>query len=209
MRHTSLTSFPFSALAAVLSFAAAAAQAQSGVGATLAPYAGYLVTGSWYDGPIGTNIAATNSPIFGAQGSVPLVRGVSLLGNLGYASGDLRVGLPLLGGVTVGSVQTWVYDAGLELGGLSGRRRGLAPFAQLGLGGMTNTIRNSFLSTRSSNIAYTAGVGVDVGVSETFGLRIQAKDYISRFNSQDAVGFRAEGNLAHNIALTAGVRFAF
>jgi hypothetical protein len=185
------------------------AHAQAGVGATLTPYAGYLITGNWYDGPVGTNLAATNAPMVGGQGSIPLTKGIALVGNLAYASGDLRIGLPLLGGVNVGSANIWMYDVGLELGGLAGRSRGIAPFVQGGIGGMTNDIKTGVFSTRATNVAYSAGVGVDIGLSEGFALRVQAKDWISRFNSEDAIGFRAEGNLAHNWALTAGVRFAF
>lgn len=197
------------AAAAAFVLAAPALQAQTGVGAHLTPFAGYLVTGDWYDGPVGTNIAATNAPMIGAQGAIPLTKGLALVGSLAYASGDLRVGLPLIGGVNVGSAKTWLYDAGLELGGLAGRSRGIAPFVTGGIGGMTNDIKASVFETRASNVAYTAGVGVDVGVSESFALRIQAKDWIGRFNSEDAVGFRAEGNLAHNWALTAGVKLRF
>lgn len=189
--------------------AAHSALAQSGVGASLTPYAGYLVTGRWYDGPVGTSLSTTNAPMVGAQGSVPLSNRISIVGNLAYASGDLRVGLPLVGGVNVGSAKTWLYDAALELGGLSGRGSGIAPFVSGGIGGMTNDIRNSFFNTRSSNIAYTAALGVDIGLSAGFGLRVQAKDWIGRFNSEQAVGFRAQGNLAHNWALTGGAKISF
>ena len=93
---------PFVA-ATVLSLTAATVQAQAGVGAHLTPYAGYFVTGNWYDGPVGTSLATTNAPMLG----------------------------------------------------------------------------------------------------------VQAKDWIGRFNSEDAIGFRTEGNLAHNWALTAGVALRF
>ncbi len=185
------------------------ATAQAGVGATLTPYGGYLITGNWYDGPIGTSLSTTNAPMVGGQASIPLTKGIALVGNLAYASGDLRIGLPLLGGVNVGTVKTWLYDAGLELGGLPGKKIGIAPFVQLGIGGLTNDIKNSLLDVRASNIAYTGGVGLDVGLAERVALRVQAKDWVSRFNSEDAVGFRAEGNLAHNWALTAGVKLTF
>ena len=200
---------PLAAAAAVLTLTATTAQAQTGVGAHLTPYAGYLVTGNWYDGPVGTSIATTNAPMIGAQGAIPLTKGVSLVGNLAYASGELRIGLPLVGGFNVGSANTWLYDAGLELGGLAGRSTGIAPFVQGGIGGMTNDIEASVFQIRASNVVYTAGVGVDVGVSEALALRVQAKDWIGRFNTEDAVGFRAEGNLAHNWALTAGVKLRF
>ena len=188
---------------------ATTAGAQTGVGASITPYGGYLITGNWYDGPIGTSLSTTNAPMVGGQASVPLIKGIALVGSLAYSSGDLRIGVPLFGGINVGTVKTWLYDAGLELGGLVGKKVGIAPFVQLGIGGLTNDIRNTLFNVRASNIAYTGGVGLDVGLTERFALRVQAKDWVSRFNSEDAVGFRAEGNLAHNWAVTAGVKLTF
>lgn len=202
VRRTALVFAASVATASVLS-------AQAAAGAHLTPYAGYLVTGNWYDGPIGTSLKNSNAPMVGVQGSIPLTSGIALVGNLAYASGDLRIGLPLIGGVNVGSTRTYLYDAGLEIGGLGNKATGIAPFVQGGIGGMTNDIKASVFNTRATNVAYTAGVGVDVGLSQGFALRLQAKDWIGRFNSEDAVGFRAEGNLAHNWALTAGVKFTF
>ncbi len=196
-----------SLLASVL--VAPRAKAQAGVGAILTPFAGYLITGNWYDGPIGTSLSTTNAPMVGGQASIPLTKGLALVGSLAYASGDLRIGLPLLDGVNVGAVTTWLYDAGLELGGLSGKKTGLAPFVQVGIGGLTNDIKNSLFDVRASNMVYTGGVGLDLGLVEQFAFRVQAKNWVSRFNSEDAVGFRAEGNLAHNWALTAGVKLTF
>jgi hypothetical protein len=176
---------------------------------SLTPYAGYLVTGSWYDGPIGTSLSTSNSPMLGVQGSIPLARGIALVGNLAYASGDLQVGLPVFGGVNVGTAKTWLYDAGVEVGGLAGRSKGIAPFVQGGIGGMTSDIKNSLFDVRASNVAYTAGIGVDVGIANGFALRVQAKDWMGKFNSEDAVGFRVNGNMTHNFALSAGVRLGF
>ncbi|MCA2989733.1 outer membrane beta-barrel protein [Gemmatimonas sp.] len=206
---SSVVRFVAGAAAASTLVAGSELRAQTGVGAHLTPYAGVLLTGNWYDGPVGTNIAATNAPMVGVQGGIPLTRGVSLVGNLAYASGDLRIGGPLNLGINVGSANIWLYDVGLELGGLAGRSQGIAPFVQGGIGGMTNDLQVRVLEARSSNVAYTAGVGVDVGVSDGLLIRVQAKDWIGRFNSEDAIGFRAEGNLAHNWALTAGVKLRF
>lgn len=185
------------------------AKAQAGVGAIFTPFAGYLMTGNWYDGPIGTSLSTTNAPMVGGQVSIPLTKGIALVGSLAYASGDLRIGLPLLAGVNVATVRMWLYDAGLELGGLPGKKTGLAPFVQVGIGGLTNDIKNSLFDVRASNIAYTGGVGLDLGLVERFAFRVQAKNWVTRLNSEDAVGFRAEGNLAHNWALTAGVKLTF
>ena len=67
----------------------------------------------------------------------------------------------------------------------------------------------SLFNVRTSNFASAAGIGVDVGLTQGFALRLQAKDWIGRFNSEDAVGFRVNGNLTHNWALSAGVRLGF
>jgi hypothetical protein len=196
--------------AVVAAFAfAAPLGAQAGVGSSLTPYAGYLVTGQWYDGPVGTNLSTTNAPMVGVHAGIPITRGIALVGSVGYASGDLRVGLPIIGGVNVGTAKMWLYDAGVELGGLAGKSRGIAPYVTAGIGGMTNDIENTFFSTRATNLAYTAGVGVDIGLADAFALRVQAKDYIGKFDSQEAVGFNVDGNLTHNWALTAGVKLRF
>ncbi len=206
---TSVVTAVASALLAVGLVTSPLAAQQTGAAASLTPFAGYVISGNWYDGPIGTSLKNTNGPVIGAQGSFPLSKGLSLTGSLAYSSGDLRIGLPLIGGVNVGSTKTWMYDAGIELGGLAARPEGIAPFATAGIGGMTNDISASVFDVRATNVAYTLGVGVDVGFTPGMALRLQAKDWIGRFNSEDAIGFRAEGNLAHNFALTAGLKFTF
>lgn len=180
-----------------------------GAGGSVTPYAGYLITGRYLDGPFGTNVATANTPMVGAQMAIPLVSGLSLTGNVGYASADVRVGVPVIGGINVGTNNLWVYDAGLELGGLAKGRRGIAPFVQAGVGGMTNNIRSSFLTVQSTNLVYTGGVGIDVGLSRLVGVRVQAKDYIGRFDTEEAIGIRTRGNLTHNWALSAGLKLAF
>lgn len=179
-------------------------------GGYIAPYAGYVMHSAWYDGPLGTDIKAASAPVVGAQVGVPIMKGVSLTGNLAYSSGDLNVGLPLLGGLRVGNAKTWMYDAAVELGGLTGTQQsGIAPFVQGGIGGITNKITNSLLDVESTNLAYIAGVGVDMRMTRSVALRLQARDYIGRFDSQEAVGFKVDGNLAHNWALSAGVKLVF
>jgi hypothetical protein len=202
-RATALSAVPVLALAAPLS-----AQGP-GVGGSVTPYAGYLVPGAFVNGPVGTDIRTASAPVVGAQLAIPLVAGLSLTGSVGYASADLRVGLPVLGGVSVGRNQLWLYDAGLELGGLARGRTGLAPFVQAGVGGMSNNVRNRFLDVQSTNLVYTGGVGVDLGFSRQVALRVQAKDYIGRFDTQEAVGLGSRGDLTHNWALSAGLKLAF
>lgn len=201
--------------AAVLALSASSAafqiaSAQSTRSGYIAPYAGYMVHGAWYDGPLGSDLTASSAPVVGAQVGVALIKGVSLTGNVAYSSGDLEVGLPILGGLSVGTNKMWMYDAALELGGLTSKQQtGVAPFVQAGIGGITNDISNSLLNVRSTNLAYIAGVGVDMRMSRSLALRLQARDYIGRFDSKDAIGFKVEGNMAHNWALSAGVKLAF
>ncbi|MEO7997255.1 MAG: outer membrane beta-barrel protein [Gemmatimonadaceae bacterium] len=210
MRSTVVRASVSLAIIAALT-AAATTNAQSALsGGFIAPYAGYVMHTAWYDGPLGTDITPASAPVAGAQVGVPLMKGVSLTANLAYSSGDLNVGLPLVGGVRVGNNKSWMYDAALELGGLTGMQNsGIAPFVQGGIGGITSKISNSLLDVESTNLAYIAGVGVDMRMTRSVALRLQARDYIGRFDSQEAVGFKANGNLAHNWALSAGVKLAF
>ena len=208
MRSFVRTAIALTAAAATM-LTAEGVSAQSGVGANITPYAGYLVTGAWYSGPIGTHLSTSNSPMVGVQGSAPIVRGVSLVGNVGYASGDLQVGLPIVGGVTIGSANTWLYDVGVELSGRVRGAIGVTPFVQAGVGGMTTEISNSLLNVHATNVAYTGAVGVDVGITRGFGMRIQAKDWIGRFNSDDVIGVHVQGNLTHNFALSLGMRLGY
>ena len=205
----------FVSATALLALSAASAVAQStqlatSSGAFIAPFAGYLNHGAWFDGPLSTTIRAAGAPVAGAQVGVPLMKGVSLTGSVAYSSGDLEIGVPFIGGIDVGTNRTWMYDVALEVGGLSRTQKsGIAPFVQGGIGGMTNNVTNQLLDVHSTNLAYIAGAGVDMRVTRSVALRLQARDYIGRFDSQEAVGFKVNGNLAHNWALGAGVKLAF
>lgn len=209
IRTFHLNRFAYTGALVAMTLLAPAAGAQAGVGASLTPYGGYLVTGSLYDGPLGTSVGTTNSPMIGVNAGIPITRGISLVSTVGYASGDLKVGLPVIGGIDIGDATTWVYDAGLEMGGLAGRGKGVAPFVTGGIGGMTTNLRNALVSTSATNLAYTAGVGVEIGISDAVALRAHAKDYIGKFDTRDVIGFQLDNGFSHNWALTAGLKLAF
>lgn len=202
-------------VSALLAISAASAVAQSTAksatsGAFIAPYAGYMSHTAWFDGPLSTNIRAASSPVAGATVGVPLMKGVSLTGSVAYSSGDLEIGVPIIGGIDVGTAKSWMYDVALEVGGTSRSTvSGIAPFLQGGIGGINNNVSNSLLDTHSTSLAYIAGVGVDMRLTRSAALRLQARDYMGRFDSQEAVGIKVNGNLAHNWALSAGVKLAF
>jgi hypothetical protein len=201
------------AFAGVTALAPAAhAQSASRTLVEVTPYAGYLVTGNLVDGPLGTSISGGSGPLFGAQLAMPIASGVALVGNLGYASGDLRVGIPIVGGVNVGSTKNLLYDGGVQLSApaISRGGRALMPFAQIGVGAIRKELSVSGLQTQATSLTYNAGVGADLAIAPGFGVRLGAKDYIGKFDFKEATGLDiGSGKTTHNWALTAGVRFGF
>ena len=104
-----------------------------------------------------------------------------------------------------------MYDGGQQLDvpvtSISGMS--LAPFIQAGAGAMRYEISESFLSTTSTNFAANVGVGADVALAKDIGLRLMAKDYIGKFDFNDATFVDLEGKTANNFAFSAGLRLSF
>jgi Outer membrane protein beta-barrel domain len=212
--HTTRTIRQAALAAAVVAAAAAPAWGQSASRslAEVTPYAGYLVSGNLVDGPLGTSLSGGSGPLFGAQLAVPLGAGVAVVGNMGYSSGDLRVGLPIVGGVNVGSTKSLLFDGGLQLSvpGVSSGNRSLVPFAQVGIGGIRKELAISGLNTHATSLTYNAGLGADFSLLPGIAVRLAAKDYIGKFDFKEATGLDiGSGKTTHNWALTAGVRFGF
>ena len=183
----------------------------SGTVLRVSPYAGYMMFGNYLKGPLGTTLSNAPGVLYGTQVGLSLSPNLSLIGNVGYTSSDIKVGIPFLGGVSVGNSSMLMYDAGLEYSFGSSKAGGmpLAPFIQGGLGAMHYDINESVLSTQATNFAGNVGIGADVAISRTMALRLLAKDYIGKFNFQDATGLGLNGDVAHNLAFTAGLRFDF
>jgi hypothetical protein len=165
--------------------------------------------GNYLDGPLGTNLRSRPAPIGGAQLSVRVAPGIAVVGNVGYTRGDLEVGVPVLGGLRVGSSSSWLYDAGVELRLPSTSAAAFVPFLQAGGGAITTRLASGPVNTTVTNAAFNFGGGLDVSLGGAMGLRLQARDYVSRFSSQEVAGLRARGELSHNIAVSAGLRLAF
>lgn len=194
------------ALATIASTAHAQSVARP-AGVTVAPYAGYMLFGKYLEGPLGSSISSAAGPIVGAQLGINLAPGIALVGNVGYASGDLKVGLPLLGGISVGSSSAWLYDGGLQLG--IPVATGFAPFIQVGAGAIRHEISSGPLATKSTNFAGNVGLGADLSLSRNFGLRLLAKDYIGKFDVKEATSLDVQSKVAHNVALGAGLTLKF
>ena len=192
--------------------ASLAAQApESGKVLHVSPYVGYMVFGDYLKGPVGTSLSNAPGAVYGAQVGLSLAPSLSLVGNLGYSATDIKIGLPFLGGVSVGHSSLLLYDADLEynLGTSKGGAASFSPFVQAGAGAMRYKVDESILTTNATNFAGNVGLGADFTIGRGMALRVLAKDYVGKFNFKDATGLGINGETAHNLAFTAGLRFDF
>ena len=175
----------------------------------VSPYAGYMMFGKLFEGPIGTSISAGSGPVYGAQMSLTMAKNVALYGNVGYSSSDLKVGLPILGGLDIGSSKALMYDGGVELKLPMQAAAVVTPFVQGGVGAMRYEVESGFLNTSATNVMYNFGGGVDVRLSPNFGVRLMAKDYLGKFDFKEATSFDLNSKTTNNVALTLGVNLGF
>jgi hypothetical protein len=171
----------------------------------ITPYAGYMKFGNLVDGPLGTSVRGAAGPVYGAEATVGITRGLALVGNVAYASSDLEVGLPVVGGLSFGKSSALLYDAALRLS-VPMSVGGISPFVQAGAGAMRQEIEVAPVSTRSTNFAYNVGAGVDVPLGPRLGLQLMGKDYIGKFDAREATGVNVDAKTTHNWTLSAGVR---
>jgi opacity protein-like surface antigen len=178
---------------------------------SVSPYAGYMQFGTLVDGPLGSSVSSAAAPVYGAQLNLPLGSSLSIVGNVAYTEPDLRVGVPILGGISVGKSSIWLYDAGLQLSapGYGLGDRGFFPFVQVGAGAMRYDEQVSGLSRNATNAAFNAGVGADIPLAQNIGVRLVARDYIGKFDFNDATSLNVDTKTSHNVALSAGLKLAF
>lgn len=198
--------------AAILLLAAAAASAQRRTTSLeLSPYAGYMISSRALEGPLGTNLSNSAGALFGAQLALKVTPSIALIGNLAYTDPDVRAGVPFLGDVRLGSSTIWMYDGGVELSLPSsiGGLLPVSPFVQGGVGAMRYEVSAGPLSTKATNVAWNVGGGADLSFARNIGARIFVKDYIGRFDFEDATSFDVKGETAHHVALGVGLRLSF
>ena len=179
-------------------------------GPSISPYAGYMMFGDIVDGPLGTSLTSSSGSVFGAQANLPLGSTLSVVGNVAYSEPDLRFGVPVLGGVNFGKAEVFMYDAGFQFTAPSrpGERK-ITPFVQVGAGAMSYDVQVAGVSRKATNLAFNAGLGADVPLAQNIGLRLFAKDYIGKFDINEATGVDYEAETSHNIALSAGLKLSF
>jgi len=177
----------------------------------ITPYAGYMVFGDMLRGPVGTSLSSANGAVYGAQVGVNLTRNIAIVVNVARAGADMQVGIPFLGGLSVGSSTAWLYDGGLQLSLPASARSVLPvrPFVQVGAGAIQYEVKTGPVAAKATNFAGNAGVGADVSFTPNFGLRVMAKDYIGKFDVREATQLPVEGRLSHNFAFSAGITLGF
>lgn len=178
---------------------------------SVSPYAGYMSFGQMVDGPLSTSLKSKAAPVYGLQVNLPLGSSLSIVGNLAYAEPDLSVGVPIIGDISFGKSNLWLYDGGLQISapGYGTGDRGIFPFVQLGGGAMKYNVQVSGTTRTATNGAFNAGIGADVPLAENIGLRLMAKDYIGKFDFNQATSLNYDAKTTHNIALAAGLRLGF
>jgi hypothetical protein len=173
------------------------------------PYAGYMMFGKLFTGPVGTSISAGSGPVYGAQMSLTMAKNVALYGNVGYSSSDLKIGLPIIGGLDVGSSKALMYDGGVELKVPMQAASVVTPFVQGGVGAIKYEVSSGFLDANATNVAYNFGGGLDVRLRPSFGVRLMAKDYLGKFDFKEATSFDLNSKTTNNVALSVGVKLGF
>lgn len=203
---------------AVLACSASVASAQVGSPITISrgvmeliPFTGFMISEKLVDGPLGTDLGSANGAVFGAQVGLPLNPYAAILGGIAYSSGDLRAGAPIVGGITVGTSRSILYDAAVQVrfAGNDGARPGVVPFVQLGAGAAQRKLSSLGMSVSSTDFVVTGGAGLDLALSPRLAVRVMAKDYYgpADFGSFGPIEMRVED--FHTVALTAGMRLTF
>jgi hypothetical protein len=174
------------------------------------PYGGYMMFGKFIDGPLGTSLSSGASPVYGAQLGLALAPGIKLVGNVAHAAGDLKIGIPFLGGIKAGTTSALIADGGLQLS-LPTPTSSYVPFVQAGVGAMRWNVNlgSTGLQTTSTNLTGNLGAGLDLNFGPSMALRFMAKDYIGKFDFKQATSLDVSGKTAHNWAITAGLKLAF
>jgi hypothetical protein len=191
------------ALAAMSLGVATAVEAQ----ARVTPYVGFLASGSIANGPFGFEIGNAGAPVYGLQLGLNLTPNIAIVGNIGYADSELEAGLPIIGGYSFADSKVLMYDGGLQLRFPVTTRSGtgIVPFIEGGIGAIRNELTVGPVRTTSTNVAMIAGGGLDLQLTNSLGVRLMAKDHMSRFDYGEAIGIPNEGRRAHNWVLGIGL----
>jgi len=138
------------------------------------------------------------SKLVGAQASWNATDLVAFTGSFGWA--------PSKDKISAGDqkIDAFQYDLGLELRSPFANLAGSTPFIGVGAGGRTYSYRDLNVDSKTNFDGYGA-VGVDASAGR-IGLRVEARDYVSRFQPITGTGSTKTRN---DLALIAGVGVRF
>jgi len=136
--------------------------------------------------------------LVGAQASWNATDIVALTGSFGWAPSKDKISA---GDQTIDAFQ---YDLGLELHAPFASLAGTTPFIGVGAGGRTYSYRDLNVDSKANFDGYGA-VGLDASAGR-LGLRVEARDYVSRFQPLTGSGSTKTRN---DLALFAGVGVRF
>jgi hypothetical protein len=189
----------------------------------LQPYAGYLIGGELTDNP--NQLTLEDKPLYGAQIGYSFSPNFTLVGNLAYSPTNFAYETRTAGTVNQrasGDIDLLIYDANLQFRlPFVANRVGstFAPFAQVGLGAIRfspdqgNGVED--VESGPTNIAYNLGLGVDVQIRKSIGIRLMAKDYLTSLaytdfqTTAETITRDTNNKVSNNVALSAGLNFGF
>ncbi|HEU4994077.1 MAG TPA: hypothetical protein VFT29_04630 [Gemmatimonadaceae bacterium] len=136
--------------------------------------------------------------LVGAQGTWNTTEMVALTGSFGWAPSKDKV---TAGDLTLDAFQ---YDLGVEVHPSSAILAGTTPFVGLGAGGRTYSYRDYSVDSKTNFDGYAA-LGLDA-LAGPVGLRLEARDYVSKFQPLAGGG---ESKTRNDLAIFAGVGIRF
>lgn len=187
---------------------------------SITPYGGYMIFGSLADIDANTNLTSDNSWLVGAQAKIRMTSRWAVVGNVGYTKSNLEFedeGSPNPDTPASGDLGYWLGDLGLQYQmPFSWNEGRISPFVQAGVGAVRYTFDANDVTddNSSTNLQYNAGVGLDIDRGP-IGFQLMLKDYITSLDWNDlrdtptSVGEIDRSNIAHNLAITAGIRINF
>lgn len=182
------------ALSGVVTSTARAQDVVGSRGFEFRPYAGaYIPTGDQRD-------LLEDAVLVGAQASYRILPQFAITGTFGWSPSKDRIA------VGDQKLDLYQYDVGAELRAPSWFTSGawdFTPFAGLGVGGRTYDYRDLDVDAKS-NIAGFGVLGGELGFGRA-GLRVEARDYVSRFKPFDG----GDSKTRNDVTVAAGLTLRF
>jgi len=186
---------------------------------SLTPYAGYMMFGSLADLGEDVNLTNDNSWLAGAQAKIRMTSRWSVVGNFAYTKSNLEIEEEGGSGPDTrasGDLGYWLGDLGLQYQlPFSWNEGKVSPFVQAGVGAVRYTLDANDLTDEesSTNLQFNAGVGLDIDRGP-IGFQLMLKDYVTsldwnEFGDLPSIDDVDRSRIAHNLALTAGIRINF